>query len=124
MKQSAEKFKVFENSTFKAGESSKHFYKRIINLNKQKWVVISETSSDNESDSSKSEESSVLSSDENSFPEMNDDNFPPFSKENLKLKVGKIEISDQFFPSKEEFDAETTFNGKCYIFLGKWPMGR
>ncbi|XP_022018885.1 uncharacterized protein LOC110918914 [Helianthus annuus] len=94
-KMEAEKAKVEENSTEKVEDEEC-----------KKWVVKSESSSDNESDSSKSEESFVVKNDENSVPEMNDEKFPPLSKENLKLKVGKIEISNQFFPGKEEFEAE------------------
>ncbi|MFS7986209.1 hypothetical protein Hanom_Chr11g01007661 [Helianthus anomalus] len=96
-KQPTESFKMFKNSTFEDGETSKRFYKRKVDLNKQKWVVKSESSSDSESDSSKSEESCVEKNEKNSVPEMNDENFPPLSKDNLKLKVGKVEISDQFF---------------------------
>ncbi|MFS7963165.1 hypothetical protein Hanom_Chr08g00734901 [Helianthus anomalus] len=58
-KQPTESFKMFKNSIFETGESSRRFYKRKVDLNKQKWVLKSESSSDNESESSKSEESFV-----------------------------------------------------------------
>ncbi|MFS7929603.1 hypothetical protein Hanom_Chr04g00334501 [Helianthus anomalus] len=50
---------------------------------------------------------------------MNDENFPPLSKENLKLTIGKVEISDQFFDGKKEFDAGKAFNGKVKHIFGK-----
>ncbi|MFS7946535.1 hypothetical protein Hanom_Chr06g00537401 [Helianthus anomalus] len=88
---------MFDKSTFQVGETSKRFYKRKFDENKQRWVVKSDSSSDNESDSIKSEESSVEKKNEISVPEVNDENFPKLPKENLKLKVGKTEISGQFF---------------------------
>ncbi|KAJ0463236.1 hypothetical protein HanHA300_Chr14g0513331 [Helianthus annuus] len=124
-KQPAEKLKLFKNSTFEIGDSSKHFYKRKVNLNKQQWVVkSSESSSDNESDSSKSEESCVEKNKKISVPEMNDENFPPLSKENLKLKVGKVEISDPFFAGKKELDAEKVFNRKVKHIFRKMVDGK
>ncbi|KAM0016374.1 putative transcription factor interactor and regulator CCHC(Zn) family [Helianthus debilis subsp. tardiflorus] len=104
--QPAEKFKVFKNSTFRTGKSPKRFYKRTIDMNKQKWVVKSESSSDNVSDSSKSEESFVEKNDKNFIPELNDENFSSLTREYLKSKVTKIEISNQFFAGNEEFDSE------------------
>ena len=50
---------------------------------------------------------------------MNDENFPPLSKEKLKSKVGKVEISNQFFADKGEFDVEKAFNGKVKHIFGK-----
>ncbi|KAJ0537966.1 putative transcription factor interactor and regulator CCHC(Zn) family [Helianthus annuus] len=117
--QTLKNVKMFENSTYEEGERSKHFYKRKGDLNKQKWVAKSESNSDNESDSIKSEESLVEKKSVNSVPEMNDENFPKLSKENLKLKVGKVEISDQFFTGKGEFDVEKAFNGKVKHIFGK-----
>ncbi|KAJ0431137.1 putative transcription factor interactor and regulator CCHC(Zn) family [Helianthus annuus] len=122
--QSKEKSKMFDNLTFGVDETSKRFYKRKVGSNKQKWVIKSESRSDNESDSIKSEESSVEKIVENSVPEMNNESFPQLSKENLKLKVGKIEISDQFFAGKKEFDAEKTFNGKVKHIFGKMVDGK
>lgn len=81
-------------------------------LNNQKWVVKkSENSSSNdsdlskseelfssdESDSSKSEEPQVKIKEENSNLQMDDVNFPPLRNKNYKQKVGKVEISNQFF---------------------------
>ncbi|MFS7916703.1 hypothetical protein Hanom_Chr03g00180441 [Helianthus anomalus] len=71
----------------------------------------------------KSEESSVEKNKKDSVPELNDENFP-LSKENLKLKVGKTEISDQFFTGKKEFDAEKVFNGKVKHIFGKMVDGK
>ncbi|MFS7994283.1 hypothetical protein Hanom_Chr12g01104041 [Helianthus anomalus] len=35
------------------------------------------------------------------------------------MKVGKVEISDQFFAKKEEFDVDKAFNGKIKHIFGK-----
>ncbi|KAJ0763877.1 putative transcription factor interactor and regulator CCHC(Zn) family [Helianthus annuus] len=110
---------LFENSSSEKGESSKCFYKRRRDLSKQKWIVKTESSSDNESDSIKSEESLVDKKIVVSVPEVNDKNFPPLSKENLMKKVGKVEISNQFFADKGEFDLEKAFNGKVKHIFGK-----
>ncbi|KAM0008455.1 putative transcription factor interactor and regulator CCHC(Zn) family [Helianthus debilis subsp. tardiflorus] len=117
--QSVKIVKKFENSTSEEGESSNRFYKRRGDLSKQKWVVKSEGNSDNESDSIKSDESLVEKRIDNSVPVMNDENFPKLSKENLMKKVGKVEISNQFFADKEEFDVEKAFNGKVKNMFGK-----
>ncbi|KAM0052030.1 putative transcription factor interactor and regulator CCHC(Zn) family [Helianthus debilis subsp. tardiflorus] len=117
--QSVKIVKKFENSTSEEGESSNRFYKRRGDLSKQKWVVKSESNSDNESDSIKSEESLVEKKIDNSVPVMNDENFPKLSKENLMKKVGKVEISNQFFADKEEFDVEKAFNRKVKNMFGK-----
>ncbi|MFS7910217.1 putative transcription factor interactor and regulator CCHC(Zn) family [Helianthus anomalus] len=105
-------FIVFKNSKFKVGECSKGVYKRKEKLNNQKWVVkksdgcsrndsdsskSEELSSGDESDSSKSAEPQVVKKEENSVPPLDDANFPPLRAENLKLKIGKVEISNQFF---------------------------
>ncbi|KAJ0946799.1 putative transcription factor interactor and regulator CCHC(Zn) family [Helianthus annuus] len=133
------KFKVFEISIFEVGECSKGFYKRKVNLNNQKWVVKkSDVSSEDESDSSKSEES--CSGDESnslkldepqvelkmdiSVPPLDDENFPPLRAENLKSKIGKVEISNQFFPEKKEFDVEKAFNPKVKHIFGKMVDGK
>ncbi|KAJ0537965.1 putative transcription factor interactor and regulator CCHC(Zn) family [Helianthus annuus] len=110
---------LFENSSSEKGESSKRFYKRRGDLSKQKWIVKTESSSDNESDSIKSEELLVDKKIVVSVPEVNDKNFPPLSKENLMKKVGKVEISNQFFADKGEFDLEKAFNGKVKHIFGK-----
>ena len=113
------KKKCVDKSTLEVGETSKRFYKRQVDLSKQKWVIKSESSSDNESDSIKSEESLVDKKIVNSVPVLNDENFPSLSKENLMKKVGKVEISNQFFADKGEFDVEKAFNGKVKHIFGK-----
>ncbi|KAF5782171.1 putative transcription factor interactor and regulator CCHC(Zn) family [Helianthus annuus] len=113
-------FKVFKNSKFEVGECSKSFYKRKVKLNNQKWVVKkSDDSCGDESDSSKSEEPQVELKSENSVPPMDDVNFPPLRTENFKQKVGKVEISNQFFSEKKEFDVEKAFNPKVQNIFGK-----
>ncbi|KAJ0802357.1 putative transcription factor interactor and regulator CCHC(Zn) family [Helianthus annuus] len=115
-----EQFKVFKNSTFEVGESSTRFYKRRVNLNNHKWVgKKSEALSGDEPDSSKSEEPPVELKSDNSVPKMDDANFPPLSNGNLKQKIGKVEISNQFFSEKKEFDVETAFNSKVLNIFGK-----
>ncbi|KAJ0681282.1 hypothetical protein HanPI659440_Chr16g0634041 [Helianthus annuus] len=127
-------FIVFKNSKFEVGECSKRFYKRKLKLNNQKWVVkksddTSTSDSDSskseelfsgyESDSSKSEEPQVEVKSENSMPPLDDANFPPLQAENLKSKVGKVEISNQFFSEKKEFDVEKAFNPTVQNIFGK-----
>ncbi|KAJ0819926.1 putative transcription factor interactor and regulator CCHC(Zn) family [Helianthus annuus] len=113
-----EKFKVFKNSTYEVGECSNRFYKRKVNLDNQKWVVKkSDVKFGDESDSTKSEESQVVQKEENSVPQMNDVNFPPLRTKNFKQKIGKVEISNQFYSEKKEFDVEKAFNGNVkHIF--------
>ncbi|KAJ0576080.1 putative transcription factor interactor and regulator CCHC(Zn) family [Helianthus annuus] len=121
----AEKFKIFKNSTYEVGECSKRFYKRRGNLDNQAWVVKkSDVKSGNESDSTKSEEPQFVSKEENSVPPMDDVNFPPLKAENFKQKVGKIEISNQFYSEKKEFDVEKAFNGKVKHIFGKMIDGK
>ncbi|MFS7962177.1 hypothetical protein Hanom_Chr08g00723591 [Helianthus anomalus] len=55
---------------------------------------------------------------------MDNENFPPLSNGNLKSKVGKIEISDQFFSEKKEFDSEKAFNDKVLHIFGKMAAGK
>ncbi|MFS7988103.1 hypothetical protein Hanom_Chr11g01030621 [Helianthus anomalus] len=45
--------------------------------------------------------------------------FPPLRPENFKEKVGKVEISNQFFSKKKEFDVEKDFNPKVKDIFGK-----
>ncbi|MFS7980347.1 putative transcription factor interactor and regulator CCHC(Zn) family [Helianthus anomalus] len=132
--------KLFKNYIFEIGESSNKFYKKKVKSDKQKWVVksVGESSSD-ESDKSKSEE--LSSGDETdstklvepqivskceaevkidrSVPIMNDEEFPSLRAENYKKKIGKVEISNQFFNDKQEFDAENVFNSKVKHIFGK-----
>ncbi|MFS7926622.1 putative transcription factor interactor and regulator CCHC(Zn) family [Helianthus anomalus] len=107
--------KLFENSKFEIGECSNRFYKRRANSDNQKWVVkksvdsssndfdsskLEELSSCDESDSTKSDEPQVEKNGEKSVPTMDDLNFPPLRAENLKKKIGKVEISNQFYSDK------------------------
>ena len=96
-----------------------------MNLNNQTWVVKKpEVKSGDESDSSKSEEPQVEMKEENSVPTMDDVNFPPLSNGNLKQKIGKVEISNQFFSDKKEFDVEKAFNPKVLNIFGKMVDGK
>ncbi|KAJ0458920.1 putative transcription factor interactor and regulator CCHC(Zn) family [Helianthus annuus] len=120
-----EKFKVFKNSTYEVGECSNRFYKKRGNLDNQTWVVKkSVMKSGNESDSTKSEEPQVEIKDEKSVPPMDDENFPPLRAENFKQKVGKVEISNQFYSEKKEFDVEKVFNGNVKKNFGKMIDGK
>ncbi|KAF5799059.1 putative transcription factor interactor and regulator CCHC(Zn) family [Helianthus annuus] len=120
-----ERFKVFKNSTYEVGECSKRFYKRRGNLDNQAWVIKkSDVKSVNESDSTKSEEPHVVKKSENSVPPMDDENFPPLRTENFKQKIGKVEISNQFYSEKNEFDVEKTFNGNVKKIFGKMIEGK
>ncbi|MFS7902582.1 putative transcription factor interactor and regulator CCHC(Zn) family [Helianthus anomalus] len=106
----------------------------------QKWVVkkVAESSSDDsdkskseelsygdESDSTKSDEPQIvlkgeaLLKDEKSVPIVNDEDFPLLQAENYKKKIGKVEISNQFYNDKHEFDAEKVFNPKVKHIFGK-----
>ena len=80
--------------------------------------------SGDESDSSKSEEPPIELKGENSSMTMDDANFPPLSNGNLKSKIGKVEISNQFFSDKKEFDVEKTFNPKVLNIFGKMVDGK
>ncbi|KAF5812922.1 putative transcription factor interactor and regulator CCHC(Zn) family [Helianthus annuus] len=120
-----EKFKVFKNSTHEVGECSTRFYRRSVKLDNQKWVVKkSEVKSGDESDSIKSEEPHVVKKCENSVPQMDDENFPPLGTENFKSKVGKVEISNQFYFEKDEFDVEKVFNGNVKKIFWKMIDGK
>ncbi|MFS7897994.1 hypothetical protein Hanom_Chr00s014892g01753861 [Helianthus anomalus] len=55
---------------------------------------------------------------------MDDANFPPLSNGNLKQKIGKVEISNQFFFEKKEFDVEKAFNPKVLNIFGKMVDGK
>ncbi|KAJ0582468.1 putative transcription factor interactor and regulator CCHC(Zn) family [Helianthus annuus] len=132
--------KLFKDSIFEVGESSNKFYKKNVKSDKQKWVVKkgSESSSD-DSDRAKSEELSsgdetdfiksvepqVVSkceadvTNENSVPSVNDENFPSLRAENYKKKIGKVEISNQFYHDEQVFDADKVFNSKVKNIFGK-----
>ncbi|MFS7889779.1 hypothetical protein Hanom_Chr00s000005g01611061 [Helianthus anomalus] len=120
-----EKFKVFKNSTYEVGECSKRFYRRKVNLDNQRWVVKnSYYSSGDESDSTKSEEPQVVEREVKSVPPMDEVNFPSLRAENFKQKVGKVEISNQFYYEKKEFDIEKVFNGKVKHIFEKMVEGK
>ncbi|KAJ0870937.1 hypothetical protein HanRHA438_Chr11g0506371 [Helianthus annuus] len=61
----------------------------------------------------------LLKKSENSVFSMDDENFPPLRTKNFKSKVGKIEISNQFYSEKDEFDVEKAFNGNVKKIFGK-----
>ena len=132
--------KLFKNSKFEIGECSNKFYKKRAKSDNQKWVVkkVGESSSDDsdkskseelssgdETDSTKSVEPQVVSKceadikDEKSVPIMNDEEFPLLRAENYKKKIGKVEISNQFYHDEQEFDAEKVFNPKVKHIFGK-----
>ncbi|KAL9994360.1 putative transcription factor interactor and regulator CCHC(Zn) family [Helianthus debilis subsp. tardiflorus] len=122
---STQKFTGFENSTFEKGECSKSTLKRKENVINQKWVVKgSGNNSGDESDSTKSEEPRVEKKVERSVPTMNDENFPPLRAENFMKKVGKVEISNQFYSDKKKFDVEKTFNGNVKRIFGQMVNGK
>ncbi|KAJ0828284.1 hypothetical protein HanRHA438_Chr17g0835471 [Helianthus annuus] len=86
------------------------------------WVVKkSDVKSGDESDSLKSEEPQVEIKKENSVDYAN---FPPLKAENFKSKVGKVEISNQFYSEKKEFDVEKAFNGNVKKIFGKMVEGK
>ncbi|KAM0070479.1 putative transcription factor interactor and regulator CCHC(Zn) family [Helianthus debilis subsp. tardiflorus] len=120
-----EKFKVFKNSTYEVGECSKRFYRRSVKLDNQKWVVKkSDVKTDDDSDSTKSEESHIVKKSENSVPPMDDENFPPLRTENFKQKIGKVEISNQFYFEKNDLDVEKAFNGNVKKIFRKMIDGK
>ncbi|MFS8031539.1 putative transcription factor interactor and regulator CCHC(Zn) family [Helianthus anomalus] len=120
-----EKFKIFENSTYEIGECSKKiFYKKKAKDN-QRWVVRkSEVKSGDEFNSTKSKEPQVEVKRENSVPPVDDVHFPPLKAENFKSKVGKVEISNQFYSKKDKFDVEKVFNGNVKKIFGKMIEGK
>ncbi|KAJ0613912.1 putative transcription factor interactor and regulator CCHC(Zn) family [Helianthus annuus] len=120
-----EKFKIFKNLTYEVGECSKRFYKRRGNLDNQTWVVKkSDLKAGDESDFTKSEKPQFVLKEENSVPPMDEVNFPPLRAENLKSKVGKVEISNQFYSEKKEFDVEKAFSGNVIKIFGKMIDGK
>ncbi|KAJ0702437.1 putative transcription factor interactor and regulator CCHC(Zn) family [Helianthus annuus] len=132
--------KLFKDSIFEIGESSNKFYKKRAKSDNQKWVVkkvgesssndsdrskSEELSSGDETDSTKSVEPQIISNceadikDENSVLSVSDDEFPSLSAENYKKKIGKVEISNQFYHDEQEFDAEKVFNPRVKHIFGK-----
>ncbi|MFS8020095.1 putative transcription factor interactor and regulator CCHC(Zn) family [Helianthus anomalus] len=134
-----DRIKLFKDSKFEIGESSNKFYKKRAKSNNQKWVVkksggsssddsdkskSEELSSGDESDSTKSEEPQVVLKGEKSVPNVDDENFPPLRAENFKKKIGKVEISNQFYDDKKDFDVEKTLNPKVKHIFGKMIDGK
>ncbi|KAM0011415.1 putative transcription factor interactor and regulator CCHC(Zn) family [Helianthus debilis subsp. tardiflorus] len=120
-----EKFKFFENSIHEVGEcSKKDVYKKKAKDN-QVWVVkqVDEKVGD-DSSSTKPEEPQGEVKEVNSVFSVSDDEFPSLKFEEIKKKVGKVEISDQFYSEKSEFDVEKTFNGNVKKIFGKMLDGK
>ncbi|KAJ0569851.1 putative transcription factor interactor and regulator CCHC(Zn) family [Helianthus annuus] len=114
------RLKIFENSKFEVGEcSEKNFYKKKGKDN-QVWVAKNgEVNVGDESGSTKPEEPQIEKK-----ISVNDEEFPSLKFEELKKKVGKTEISNQFYKEKDEFDVEKTFNGNVKKIFGKMLSGR
>ncbi|KAJ0610570.1 putative transcription factor interactor and regulator CCHC(Zn) family [Helianthus annuus] len=125
---------LFKNSKFKIGECSNKFYKNRAKSDNQKWVVkkVVESSSDDsdrskseelssgdEFDSTKSDEPQVEVNGDKSVPTVDDENFPSLRAKNYKKKIGKLEISNQFYSDKQDFDVEKVFNPKVKHIFGK-----
>ncbi|KAJ0640003.1 hypothetical protein HanOQP8_Chr16g0606531 [Helianthus annuus] len=114
------KLKIFENSIHEVGEcSKKNAYKKKAE-NNQVWVV--KKSGENvgdESGSTKPEEPQVEVK-----ISVTDDDFQSLKFEEVKKKVGKVEISGQFYTEKTEFDVEKTFNGSVKKIFGKMLNGK
>ncbi|KAJ0477461.1 putative transcription factor interactor and regulator CCHC(Zn) family [Helianthus annuus] len=131
---SIDRIKLFKNSKFEIGECLNRFYKKRAKSDNQKWVVkksIDSSSDDSdrskseelfsgdESDPTKSEEPHVEENGEKSVPTVDDENFPPIRAENFKRKIGKVEISNQFYSNKKVFDIEKAFNLNFKRKIGK-----
>ncbi|KAJ0595888.1 putative transcription factor interactor and regulator CCHC(Zn) family [Helianthus annuus] len=117
-----EKFKIFENSTYEVGEcSKKNFYKKRAKDN-QMWVV--KKSDEKVGDEPDSVEPQVEVKEEKSVSSVVNVKIPPLRTDNFKSKVGKVEISNQFYSEKNEFDVEKTFNGNVKKIFGKMVEGK
>ncbi|KAJ0556174.1 putative transcription factor interactor and regulator CCHC(Zn) family [Helianthus annuus] len=111
--------KLFDNSKFEVGECSKNRYEKKEKDN-QMWVAKkSEVNVGDESGSTKPEEPQVKKK-----ISVNDEEFPSLKFDEVKKKVGKTEISNQFYKEKDEFDVEKTFNGNVKKIFGKMLSGR
>ncbi|KAF5803086.1 putative transcription factor interactor and regulator CCHC(Zn) family [Helianthus annuus] len=120
-----ENFKIFENSIHEVGEClKKNVYKKKGKDN-QVWVVkkVDEKVGD-DSGSTKPEEPQGEVKEVNSVFSVSDDEFPSLKFGEIKQKVGKVEISDQFYSEKNEFDVEKTFNGNVKKIFGKMLNGK
>ncbi|KAJ0883995.1 putative transcription factor interactor and regulator CCHC(Zn) family [Helianthus annuus] len=122
VEEKSEKSKIFKNSKNEVGECSKKktkFYKRQGNDN-QVWVAKKgEVNVGDESGSTKPEEPQVMEK-----ISENDDVLPSLKFEEVKKKIGKIEISNQFYDDEKEFDVEKTFNGNVKKIFGKMLSGK
>ncbi|KAJ0569571.1 putative transcription factor interactor and regulator CCHC(Zn) family [Helianthus annuus] len=115
-----EKLKVFENSTYVVGECSKKNMYEKKGKDNQVWVVKRNDVNDgDESGSIKLEEPQVEEK-----ISVNDDDFPSLKFEEVKKKVGNVEISNQFYNEKTKFDVEKTFNGSVKKIFGKMLNGK
>ena len=54
----------------------------------------------------------------------NDDVLPSLKFEEVKKKIGKIEVSNQFYDDETEFDVEKTFNGNVKKIFEKMLNGK
>ncbi|KAJ0480823.1 putative transcription factor interactor and regulator CCHC(Zn) family [Helianthus annuus] len=115
-----EKLKVFENSTYEVGECLKKNMYEKKGKNNQMWVVKKvDVNVGDESGSTKPEEPQVEEK-----ISVTDDEFPSLKFEDVKKKIGKVDISKQFYTEKTEFDVEKTFNGSVKKFFGKMLNGK
>ncbi|KAF5810331.1 putative transcription factor interactor and regulator CCHC(Zn) family [Helianthus annuus] len=115
-----EKLRMFENSKFEVGECSKKNKYEKKGKDNQVWVAKKdEVNVGDESGSTKPEEPQVEKK-----ISVNDEEFPSLKFEEVKKKVGKTEISNQFYKEKNDFDVEKTFNGNVKKIFGKMLSGR
>ncbi|KAF5759534.1 putative transcription factor interactor and regulator CCHC(Zn) family [Helianthus annuus] len=93
-----EQFKIFENSTNEVGEcSKKNFYKKKAKDN-QVWVVKKDDEKvGDESGSTNPDEPQVEVKEVKSVPSKDEVEIPSLKFEKIKQKVGKVEISNQFY---------------------------
>ena len=102
----------------------KNFYKRKAK-NTQVWVVKkADEKVGDDSGSTKPEEPQGKIKEVNSVFSVSDDEFSSLKFEEIKQKVGKVEISDQFYSEKNEFDVEKAFNGNVKKIFGKIVEGK
>ncbi|KAF5802893.1 putative transcription factor interactor and regulator CCHC(Zn) family [Helianthus annuus] len=115
-----EQVKIFENSIHEIGECSKKNVYKKKGKDNQVWVVKKvDEKVGNESGSTKPEEPQIEVKDS-----VNDEEFPSLKFEEIKQKIGKVEISNQFYTEKTEFDVEKTFNGNVKKIFGKMLNGK
>ncbi|MFS7890143.1 hypothetical protein Hanom_Chr00s000007g01615301 [Helianthus anomalus] len=97
----------------------KKIYKKKENDN-QVWVVKKvDVNVGDESGSTKPEEPQV-----DVKISVNDEEFTSLKFEEVKRKVGKVDISNQFYTEKTKFDVEKTFNGNVKKIFGKILNGK